>query len=129
MASNPPYWSVYGDTILITYPASCPERYAKHAIVHAECLEKPTQRLSRQARRPFTARLKIYPRCSELFNHEAENENKGFFRRFALVLGPGKGRGGSARSGLQWLKSYQRHRQDKHRRGPSTPRRKALCLR
>ena len=36
----------------------------------------------------------IYPRCSELFNHEAENENKGFFRRFALVLGPGKGRGG-----------------------------------
>jgi hypothetical protein len=32
----------------------------------------------------------IYPRCSELFNHEAENENKGFFRRFALVLGPGK---------------------------------------
>jgi hypothetical protein len=31
------------------------------------------------------------------FQPPAENENTGFFRRYALVLVPGKGRGGSAR--------------------------------
>src|ERR1700692_3883387 len=44
-----------------------------------------------------------------------------------LVLGPGKDGGGSARCGLRWLKSSERHRQDKHPRGPSTPRHPARC--
>src|SRR6202051_4853578 len=44
-----------------------------------------------------------------------------------LVLGPGKDRGGSARCRLRWLRSSERHWQDKHPRGPSTPRHPARC--
>jgi hypothetical protein len=38
-----------------------------------------------------------------------------------------KNRGGSARCGLRWWKGCERHGQDKHPWGPSTPRHEALC--
>jgi hypothetical protein len=47
--------------------------------------------------------------------------------RAVLFPAPGKDRRGSARCGLRWLKSSERHRQDKHPRGPSTPRHQARC--
>jgi hypothetical protein len=33
----------------------------------------------------------------------------------------------AARCDLRWLKRSERHRQDKHHRGPSTPRHQAVC--
>jgi hypothetical protein len=39
----------------------------------------------------------------------------------------GKTVAGPPRCGLRWLKSSEQHGQDKHPRGPSTPRHQALC--
>jgi hypothetical protein len=46
-----------------------------------------------------------------------------------LVRGPNPGKTvtGPPRCGLRWLKSSERHGQDKRPRGPSTPRHQALC--
>ena len=44
-----------------------------------------------------------------------------------MLSAPEKDRGGAGQVRLPWLKSSEQHGQDKHRRGPSTPRHQALC--